>query len=144
MFDEKNNIILWQNPDFIVFTPKNPHLSLAQGRHLVAMPKKSMTAAWDNPVLAGKCFALAAQVAKIWINLNLVQWANLQFNGNWGLLTGRTPFFHVHIYGRKKTSSTWGQPVVLPKLPGSFHFPTMPEQEIKLLKKTFKKQLNSK
>lgn len=141
MFEPKQHDILWQNNDFIVTAPRHPHISLLEGRHLGVFTKKSLKSAWHDCRLAAKAFALASKVAGIIIGLDLVQWANIQFNGNWGLLPGQRTNFHLHIYGRKKASPHWATPVPLPKLPKTFNFPPTPRAEINLLKKEFANKL---
>lgn len=141
MFKSKRHYILWQNKDFIVTAPKAPHISLREGCHLGVFAKKPLASAWQDCRLAGKAFALASKVAGIIIDIDLVQWANIQFNGNWGLLPGKNPYFHLHIYGRKKLSPHWATPVPLPRLPKTFNFPPLPLAEIKLLKKEFASKL---
>ncbi len=73
--------------------------------------------------------------------LKIVEWANLQYNGNWGLLPGNTTVFHIQIYGRKKTGKTWAQPVQLPNAPGTYKNKPLTEDERKLLSDAFKKYL---
>lgn len=134
------NYLLWENDTFIVKTPFNPHLSYTEGIHVIVAPKSDETSAWENPNLAGDAFALAAKVSNVIVKLGLAPWLNLQANGNWGLLPGATPFFHIHIYGRNKTAS-WGEPVELPKTPGTFNFAPMPEQDRELLSTELRKSL---
>jgi adenylate cyclase class IV/diadenosine tetraphosphate (Ap4A) HIT family hydrolase len=112
--------ILWKNNKFMVNTPENPHLSPEEGCHIVIRPVELIEKAWDNPKLCGEAFELASKVAKIIIDERIADWCNLQYNNNWGLLQGEKLRFHVHVYGRKKTSKNWGQPVELPKFPKTF------------------------
>ena len=91
-----------------------------------------------------KTFELAARVADVLIDEGLVDWVNLQCNGNWGLLHGRKLSFHVHIYGRKKDGKTWGQPVELPKLPNTYHNEPISGRDVQRLILKFHKALASK
>lgn len=123
-----NNYILWEDEQFVVKTPFNPHLDYSEGLHIVVAPKADYSTAWDDPNITGAAFSLAAKVSKTVYDLNLAPWLNLQANGNWGLLPNATPFFHVHVYGRNKTNQ-WGKPVKLPELPGTYENQPMPEAD---------------
>lgn len=114
-----NNFPLWDNSNFEVVTPKNPHVPTEEGLHVVVLPKKEITSAWADPELCGHAFNLAAQVCKIMEELEMAPWFNIQANGNWGLLPGGTLQFHIHIYARLK-GKTWGMPVQLPLAPGTY------------------------
>jgi diadenosine tetraphosphate (Ap4A) HIT family hydrolase len=103
-------------------------------------PKADITTAWDNPKLSGEAFELAAKVSKIVSGLELAPWLNIQANGNWGVLPGATPFFHIHIYGRNKTDS-WGKPITLPEMPKTYSNEPMPEYDRELLIRTLQEQL---
>jgi diadenosine tetraphosphate (Ap4A) HIT family hydrolase len=121
-----NNYLLWENDDFVVKTPFNPHMPYSEGLHIVVAPKKGVRTAWDDPALSGRAFELAARVAKVAESLNLAPWFNIQANGNWGLLPKAEPFFHIHIYGRNQTKN-WGKPVSLPEAPNTYRNEPMPE-----------------
>lgn len=133
--------ILWENGSFIVSTPHNLHLAYSEGLHVIISPKHKISSAWEDVELAADTFKLAAQACKIMQELNLAPWFNIQANGNWGLLPGRTPSFHVHILGRNKTSS-WGKPVVLPEAPGTYNNVPMPETDRENLARVFRGQLD--
>ncbi len=133
---------LWSDGEFSITTSSNPHIPKEEGIHLRIFAKKELTKGWDDPELCGKAFVLAAKVADIIVEkLKIVEWANLQYNGNWGLLPGYTPLFHIHVYGRKKTGKTWAQPVQLPKAPGTYNNEPLTEKERKVLSDAFKKYL---
>lgn len=127
-----NNYLLWENDTFIVKTPFNPHQPYSEGLHIIVAPKEDIETAWQDPALSGEAFRLASQVGQAIVSAGLAPWLNFQANGNWGLLPGATPFFHIHIYGRNKTES-WGRPITLPELPGTYHNEPMPEQDRELL-----------
>ncbi len=128
----KEEFVLWKNDKFVLSTPKNPHLPKSEGCHLIIRPTKNLEKAWDNSKLCGEAFELASKIAKILIDEKIVDWVNLQYNDNWGLLKGKLSF-HVHIYGRKKSGKTWMQPVELPKLPGTFINEPMSKNDIEKL-----------
>lgn len=137
---EHNNYLLWENDAFTIRTPAIPHLSYSEGLHLYVAPKREVASAWEDPKLAAKTFELTAKASAIMKDLNLAPWFNIQANGNWGLLPGKTPFFHIHIYGRNKTSS-WGKPIILPEAPNTYQNEPMPEKDRLLLINTFKSLL---
>lgn len=122
------NYVLWENDDFTVYTPHNPHLPYSEGPHVYVTPKHEFPAAWDNTQIATKAFGLASEVCAIMKNLDMSPWFNIQANGNWGLLAGRTPYFHLHIYGRNKTKM-WAKPIVLPEAPNTYSNEPMPEKD---------------
>jgi diadenosine tetraphosphate (Ap4A) HIT family hydrolase len=135
-----NNYSLWDNDTFIVKTPFNPHTPYSEGLHIIVAPKADITSAWEDPELSGEAFKLAAKVSQVITDLGMAPWLNLQANGNWGLLPGATPFFHIHIYGRNKTDS-WGKPITLPELPKTYHNAPMPEADRELLARTLSESL---
>lgn len=123
-----NNFVLWEDENFVVKTPFNPHLAYREGPHLVIVPRANLKFAWEDIKTSTGAFELAAKVCKIMDDIDFTPWFNIQANGNWGLLPGATPFFHVHIYGRNKTDS-WGKPVTLPEAPGTYQNEPMPETD---------------
>lgn len=137
----KDEIVLWEKGNFFITTPANPHISLREGRHLVVFTKEVLLNAWSKPAVSTRAFRIATQAAKILIGLDVVQWANLQCNSNWGFLSGKKPRFHIHIYGRNRSSPSWGKTIPLPTKPGTFNNKSMPAQERALLKRTFKELL---
>lgn len=135
-----NNYLLWEDDTFIVCTPFNPHLPYGEGPIAVVKPKQEIVSAWQDPALTGRAFELAARVAKTMDDLKLAPWFNLQANGNWGLLDGSTPFFHIYIYGRNKTER-WAKPIILPEAPGTYKNAAMPENDRNLLIEALKKHM---
>lgn len=132
----EHNPLIWENDEFVVRTPLNPHIPLREGFHLVVSTQKEISAAWDDAVLAGKAFQLASEICKRMKNMELSPWFNIQANGNWGLLEGASPFFHIHIYTRNKTES-WGKPITLPEAPKTYKNETMPSELIGRLREDF-------
>ncbi len=120
---------LWEDARFVVTTSSNPHLPPEEGCHLLVRPKNPPPHAWADPAVTAATFELAARVSGVLDRLGLVDWINLQANGNWGLLPGSSPHLHVHIYGRRRGGSTWAQPVDLPKAPGDFGFAPLPDDD---------------
>jgi len=123
-----NVYTLWQNGTFTISTPKNPHVPYSEGIHVIVAPKREVANAWEDIDLSTATFKLAANICKIMEELQLAPWFNIQANGNWGLLPGAKPFFHIHVYGRNKTDS-WGKPVILPVAPNTYQNDPMPETD---------------
>jgi diadenosine tetraphosphate (Ap4A) HIT family hydrolase len=132
-----NNYLLWENDEFIVKTPFNPHIAYSEGLHVIVAPKQDVRSAWENTELAGRAFALAAEACKVMEDVRLAPWFNIQANANWGLLPGATPFFHLHIYGRNKTGR-WAKPIILPEAPKTYQNDPMPESDRAMLIEAFK------
>ena len=135
-----NNHLLWENEEFIVCTPFNPHFAYAEGPTVVVKPKRDIMSAWEDPTLTGRAFELAAKVTKLMDKLQLAPWFNLQANGNWGLVPGATQFFHIYIYGRNKTER-WAKPVILPEAPKTYQNDAMPEPDRQRLAEALRAQL---
>lgn len=135
-----NIFTLWENDTFTIGTPKNPHFPYGEGLQVIVSPKHEVPNAWEDIKLSEATFKLAAGICRIMAELKIAPWFNIQANGNWGLLAGNTPFFHVHIYGRNQTES-WGKPIALPEAPGTYHNESMPEADRIKLMSAFKAAL---
>lgn len=131
---------LWANGEFEVFTPFNPHIPPEEGLHVIVVPQAEVASALDDENLSVETFRVATRVAQEMKELNFAPWFNIQANGNWGLLPGSTPWFHVHVYARRK-GKTWGMPVQIPLAPGTYRNEPMTEQERSLLSDTLRKHL---
>ena len=136
-----NNYLLWENEVFIVCTPFNPHLPYSEGPIVVVKPKTNIINSWQEPTLTGDAFELSAKICQIMEELHMTSWFNLQANGNWGLLKNATPFFHIYIYGRNKTSE-WGKPIILPTAPKTYQNDPMPEVDRNRLSNKLKTDLD--
>lgn len=134
---DPESYLLWESEHFSIHTPANPNIPYSEGLHLLVAPKDVLSAAWENPIRAGKTFELAARACAIMQELGVAPWFNLQANGDWGHLPGRSLYFHIHIFGRNKTES-WGKPISLPEAPGTYHHEPMPEKDRTLLIEAFK------
>jgi diadenosine tetraphosphate (Ap4A) HIT family hydrolase len=132
-----HNFLLWEDDHFKVYTPRNPHLRYEEDLQIVIEPNQERSHSWEDPELTGKAFNLGARICQIVEREELAKWFNIQSNGNWGLLEGATPHFHVHIYGRKAGSQRWGKPIILPDLPKTYANEPMPEADRKKLSEAF-------
>jgi len=133
--------LLWENDEFTISTPENPHQPYADGLHLIVSPRQSVASAWADINTATQVFKLSAEACKIMKDLQLAPWFNIQANGNWGLLPGNATSFHVHVFGRNKTAS-WGKPISLPQDPGTYKNDAMPEADRTKLIEAFGSSLN--
>ncbi len=136
-----NIYTLWEDDTFTISTPKNPHTPYSEGLNVIVAPKKEVANAWEDTDLAADAFKLAAKACKIMEELQLAPWFNIQANGNWGLLPGAKPFFHIYIYGRNKTA-TWGKAIILPVAPHTYQNDPMPEADRTKLMDAFKVSLS--
>ena len=132
-----NNFLLWENDEFIIKTPFNPHIPYSEGLVLVVTPKADYETAWEDPSVSGRAFELAARACGIIEEVGLAPWFNIQANGNWGLLPNGNRYFHIYIYGRNKTDR-WGKPIILPEQPGTYQNEPMPEADRNKLIEAFK------
>lgn len=135
-----NNFLLWQNDDYVIKTPFNPHLSYGEGLHIIVAPTLDLQTAWQYSEVGAEVFRLGAKICAVMEREGMAPWFNLQANGNWGLLPGSTPFFHLHVYGRNKTNQ-WGKPVVLLEAPGTYQNDPMPEVDRQRLVELFAAEL---
>ncbi|HUD10722.1 MAG TPA: hypothetical protein VMR28_03560 [Candidatus Saccharimonadales bacterium] len=141
MYSPHSNL-LWENEDLTIVTPVNPHIPYKDGLHLVVAPKIDLSSAWQDTDFSSYAFKVAAKACSIMRTADIAPWFNIQANGNWGLLPGKKPFFHIHIYGRNKTD-TWGKPIVLPMAPNTYNNKPMPEADQTKLKNLFKTELTT-
>jgi hypothetical protein len=132
-----NNFLLWEDENFVIKTPFNPHIPYSEGLHLIVTSKIAFENAWSNPEISSEAFKISAKACKIMENLQVAPWFNIQANGNWGLLSDGQKFFHIHVYGRNRTN-TWGRPITLPQLPGTYQNEPMPESDRNILTEAFK------
>ena len=57
-----NNFLLWEDDEFMVKTPFNPHQAYSEGLHIVVVTKRDLEAVWQDPQISGRAFELAAKV----------------------------------------------------------------------------------
>lgn len=133
--------ILWESNKFVISTPKNPHIPYEEGMHLIVSPVREIANAWEDINLSTKTFRLAAEVCKTIETLGMAPWFNIQANGNWGLLPGATPFFHIHLYSRNKTVN-WGKALIIPELPNTYSNSPMPKNDQERLVRVFSEEFD--
>ena len=135
-----NNYLLWENNEFIIKTPFSPHVPYSEGLHIVIVPKADIRTAWQDSDVSAEVFRLGAKICAIMEREEFAPWFNLQANGNFGVLPGETPFFHLHVYGRNKTER-WGKPILLPEAKGAYSNDPMPEADRERLVELFAREL---
>ena len=102
--------IFYETKKFSVESRDKPHVSRADGGHLVIRPKDSVVHRWQlDPKRAIELVRLSMIVGNAMLTaLNKrgipVERLNFQDNGNWTIGTEKGPKLHLHIYGRAKNS----------------------------------------
>lgn len=136
MVDNSSSDLLWENEDLTIVTPLNPHIPYKDGLHLVVISKVTIENAWQDADFSSYVFKTAAKACSIMQSIGIAPWFNIQANGNWGLLPGNKPYFHIHIYGRNKTQR-WAKPLILPEAPNTYKNKPMPEKDRQILRNAF-------
>lgn len=109
---------LWSSFGAVLSLPLHPHVSSADGGHLIAIPRRHVA---DRRVLSPRenlAVVLATCIGADALGEAFkTDWQNYQENGNWGANSVAGPHMHVHIYGRRKGSVTqpFGEPLRLPR-----------------------------
>ena len=114
--------IVYETDNFFVFVPNMPHIPRLDGGHLVITTKEKISDRTGlNPTQAIECMRLTMLLGEAMTkglnkqNIHIEQ-INYQENGNWAYLRNEKPFFHIHLYGRTKSSKTqiWGEALNFP------------------------------
>ena len=107
--------VVYKDDSAVIVAPEYPHISKADGGHLIAYPKKHVTSRLSaGPKLMLEVSYMSVVAAGAMKRLLGVEWFNFQENGNWSLVDPCGPHMHVHIYGRSKASphQVYGEPLV--------------------------------
>ena len=118
-----NGITIWETEHFVFFAPAHAHIPREDGGHLCVTSREKYFASRSDfspkeaievmrlTMLAGE--AMIAGMKERGIEIGRI---NYQENGNWALLWKKTPYFHIHLYGRTvdAKSQTWGEALVFP------------------------------
>ena len=124
--------IIYETENFIVFVPKEPHISREEGGHLCIRAKKeNCTSRLDfTPQEAKEFIRLSMLLGEAMMNGMaktgvLIERINYQENGNWAFLNDEEPFFHMHLYGRAKDAKhqKFGEALYFPH-PTSVYYET--------------------
>jgi diadenosine tetraphosphate (Ap4A) HIT family hydrolase len=110
--------VIYKDDRAVILAPVYPHLSKADGGHLIAYPQEHVTSrltAGPRVILEVSYMSIVA--ADAMKKLLGVEWFNFQENSNWSLADPCGPHMHVHIYGRSKNSphQEYGEALVLPR-----------------------------
>ncbi len=138
--------VIYKTENFVVTVPKGPHIPRREGGHLMIRQKDFLFGSRSEltPKLAIEAMRLTILVGdamtKAMENRGIkIERINYQENGNWALQKGEPPVFHIHLYGRTKTSVTqkWGEALVFPNKSTGFYdgFEPFNEEDIKEIKK---------
>lgn len=119
-----NGRVLYQTKTFSVVTPlTKPHIPREEGGHLMicATEKYFPDRTAFSPEEAVELMRLSmltaeafpAAMAERGVAIDRI---NFQENGNWALLSGRPPVFHLHLYARQigSRSQIWGEALFFP------------------------------
>lgn len=60
-----NIFSLWEDDQFTISTPKNPHVPYSEGSHIIVAPKQEIATAWQDVDLSEATFKLTATACKI-------------------------------------------------------------------------------
>ena len=140
----QTKITVWQDSDFIVTTPSIPHISKADGGHLIVSPIKktsSITELDDRELLKMMKIVGSCQKALIQVLGEQeieIPFTNNQDNGNWAVHKNLPKSLHIHIYGRAKNSikQVFGQAIYAPDPHSTFYDNNQPlsDQDIEKIK----------
>ena len=145
------HIELFSTDNFVLVTPKHPHVTRVDGGHLTINPKvkvvdrtklspKLATELMKFTLVVGVAFAVAMK--KRGVPLERI---NYQDNGNWALHTKQGPHLHIHIYGRAKKPvyQVSGEALYFPNQENSYYKHTEPLNggDLRQLKVEIKKVL---
>lgn len=113
---------VFETENFIIEQLDKPHISRTDGGHIRICPKvKIVDRTKLSPKLAIEYIrlsmvageAMAKVLNKKGIDVGRI---NYQDNGNWSVFSPEGSYFHVHLYGRAKSSKIqkWGEMISLP------------------------------
>jgi diadenosine tetraphosphate (Ap4A) HIT family hydrolase len=116
--------IIYQNKNFIVEAPREPHVDRNDGGHIKISPKERLVDRQAlNPKLAIELMRLTMVVGeamttvmnKRGVDIGRI---NYQDNGNWSVFKPEGPYLHIHLYGRAKSAKThkYGQACYFPHI----------------------------
>lgn len=128
--------VLWENEEMSLQAAYNPAISREEGFHIVLLQKKGFPSPWSYPELFSRMSLVAAKASKVMMELGMADWINIHCDGNIGAAKGK-PVMHIHIFGRLKTSPTWGGPLQLPSGEGPYGNDPLADQEIERLRAAF-------
>jgi len=120
--DDVRMPLIYETPNFTISTPDQPHVSRADGGHMIINPKVTVE---DRTHLSRalaielmKLTMVAGEAMKTVMTRNGIDIGriNYQDNGNW------RHELHVHLYGRARnaTLQTYGHPLALPPTAQAF------------------------
>ncbi|MDX9913849.1 MAG: hypothetical protein RBS77_04680 [Candidatus Moranbacteria bacterium] len=120
---------IYQTENFIVAAADLPHVSRADGGHLIIYPKVKLR---DRTQLSPKMAIelmrltmLAGEAMTIGLNNRGIDLGriNYQDNGNWSVFKPEGSYLHIHLYGRAKNAKVhkWGDSCYFPHRETGFY-----------------------
>ncbi len=133
---------LWENEEMELVAGSDPGLSQEEGCHIILLQKKKVASPWADPELYSRMCLRVAQACAVMMAMEpkVTDWFNIQYNGNLGVAAGK-PKLHIHIFGRREGSETWGGPVQLPSGEGPHGNKPMSQSDIKRIREALKNRL---
>ena len=116
---EEKKWVLWEDEEMSLQAAFNPAIPRTEGLHIVLRQKRGVPSPWADPELYGIMSVVAAKVSAVIMGLGMADWVNIHYDGNIGAAKGN-PKMHIHIFGRLKTSPSWGGPLQLPSGEGPY------------------------
>ena len=124
--------LVFESKHFKIIVPDEPHISRADGGHLIIMPKTDIEnrtkLSPEQAIELMKLTMVAGEAVKTILTSKGIEIGriNYQDNGNW------TPKLHIHIYGRAKNAviQKYGTPLKFPETKKEFQaYPSQPPLE---------------
>ncbi len=123
ILEQKTMLLIYETKNFIVEQISKPHITRADGSHIRICPKvKVLDRTKLSPELAIEFMRLSMvageAMAKVLNEKGIdIGRINYQDNGNWSVFDKAGSYFHLHLYGRAKSSKIqkWGEMVSLPE-----------------------------
>jgi diadenosine tetraphosphate (Ap4A) HIT family hydrolase len=103
-------LLIYETVHFSVEACPKPHVSRADGGHIIIFPKKPVVSRWDLDQTRAKALMRLSMMAGEAMTIALnergipVERINFMDCGNWAIGTRRGPRLHLHLYGRARDS----------------------------------------
>ena len=102
--------LIYETFHFTIKALPKPHVSRADGGHIIIFPKEPVVSRWDLDQMRAKAFMRLSMLAGKALTIALnergipVERINFEDAGNWAIGTERGPRLHLHLYGRSRDS----------------------------------------
>ena len=142
---------IYTTENFIVEAPEKPHITRADGGHIIIIPRKKIVDRINlSPKLAIELMRLTMITGEAMITVMNkrgidIGRINYQDNGNWSIFTPEGPYLHIHLYGRAKSAkiNKYGDACHFPNKDTGFYdnFEPLNSEDILEINKEIKKIL---